>query len=149
MKKPFYLVPVIATMLVGCGEDTEYVRDAYTSTQDCMTDWSYEQCNPIETQDYDEEGNVVTQNLIYGPQYPNVWMMGNTSYGGRSSVVGYHGPMNIQGSPSYVSGSPVPFSRAIGGIKGTSNMVSSSSIKGSVGIRGGFGSVGHGFSSGG
>lgn len=138
MRKPFYLVPVIATIMVGCSDNSsEAARDQYLTAEDCFQEWSREQCTQYndQYQDYDDNGQPVNFNDVYffGPEYPPRWIgPDGIEYGGRQSIRGFHGnPGSLRGVSSF-SGHPGSLSAA--------HMSSTA--------RGGFGGIGMGHSSG-
>ncbi len=132
MKKPFYLIPVVATIMVGCTEQHEAARDQYLTKEDCIQEWSEQQCTTFndQYQDYDDNGTLQTYNDIYffGPEYPPRWVNNGVEYGGRQSINGFHGnPGSLKGVSSF-SGRP--------------GSLHASSLSSSA--RGGFGGVGMG-----
>ncbi|PPD55482.1 MAG: hypothetical protein CTY12_00470 [Methylotenera sp.] len=133
MKKPFYLVPVLATVLAGCSDGTtEAARDQYLTKADCVQEWSEEQCETYtdQYQDYDDNGNTANFSDVYffGPEYPPRWVDNGVEYGGRQSIRGFHdNPGALRGVSSF-SGRP--------------GSISSSHMSGTA--RSGFGGVGMG-----
>lgn len=132
MRKPFYVVPVIATILVGCESGVKVGRDQYQSKEDCIQEWSEQQCEVYVDQYVDDEdGKTYGDTYVFGPEFPPSWIgPDGTSYGGRSSIRGFHGNPLLLKSVSTLS------SRGIGSVH-AGRMVST--------IRGGFGghAMGH------
>lgn len=129
MRKPFYLVPVIATMLVACesSNQVEVGRDQYRSKEDCVQEWSEQQCETfVDNYRDDDDGITYADTYYYGPEFPPRWIGPNgIEYGGRQSMAGFHGNPGALRGVSSLTGRPGALSGA--------HMSSS--------IRGGFGGM--------
>ncbi len=132
MRKAFYLIPVLATVMTGCENTETSARDQYLTKADCIQEWSEEQCETYndQYQDYNDQQQLTKYNDVYfyGPEYPQRWVNDGVEYGGRQSIRGFHGnPGSLKGVSSF-SGRPGTIHNA--GM--------------SIATRGGFGGVGMG-----